>query len=62
MSDFNPQTGEFTMQLVDKEIHASISHDGGVYQYQKYSGTKYGTADARALSKEKGWRSSKGSG
>jgi RHS repeat-associated protein len=59
MSDFKPKTGEVTMQLVDKNIHGDISHSGGVSQYQKYSGTKYGTPEAKAFAREKGWRSPK---
>ncbi|WGS52594.1 DUF6531 domain-containing protein [Paraburkholderia sp. D15] len=62
MSDFNPETGEVTMQFVDKKIHSSISHDGGVSQYQKYSGTKYGKTEARAFAEKKGWRDTKSSG
>ncbi|WP_382650011.1 RHS repeat-associated core domain-containing protein, partial [Streptomyces sp. NPDC057010] len=56
MSDFDPKTGEVTMQLVKRDIHRSISHDGGVSQFQQHSGTKYDTAAARDFATEKGWR------
>lgn len=56
MSDFDPKTGEVTMQLVKRDIHRSISHDGGVSQFQQHSGTKYDTPAARDYATEKGWR------
>ena len=56
MSDFNPDTGDVTMQLVKRDIHRSIAHDGGVSQFQRYSGTKYDTPAARDFATEKGWR------
>lgn len=56
MSDFNAENGEVTMQLVKRDIHRAIAHDGGVSQFQQHSGTKYDTPAARDFATEKGWR------
>ena len=60
MSDFDPDTGKVTMQLVDKSAHKAIPHSGGVSQYQEYSGTKYGTQESKDFARNKGWRATKG--
>ncbi len=42
MDDFDPATGECTMQLVNTSDHTgSLPHTGSVKQYENYSGTKY---------------------
>jgi hypothetical protein len=40
LDDFNPLTGECTMQLVRADVH-NITHTGSVKQYENYTGTIY---------------------
>lgn len=42
LDDFDPETGESTMQLVRLEDHTgALPHTGSVKQYENYTGTKY---------------------
>ena len=42
LDDFNPATGECTMQLVTQDAHlATYTHRGSVYYYESYYGTEY---------------------
>lgn len=42
VDDFNPLTGESTMQLVRKDAHvATYPHVGSVSQYEKFYGVNY---------------------
>lgn len=42
LDDFNPQNGEATLELIDKEAHkATMPHTGSVAQYEKYHGVRY---------------------
>jgi hypothetical protein len=41
LDDYDPTTGEGTMQLVQTTIHKAISHAGGVAQYQAAHGVGY---------------------
>ena len=61
VDDFNPQTGESTMQLVTTDAHkASIPHKGSVSQYEKAFGVEYETPEARNVARKNGWRPSCG--
>ncbi|AXF23527.1 type IV secretion protein Rhs [Burkholderia pyrrocinia] len=54
--DFNPASGETTMQLVTTAAHeASFPHAGSVEQFEKNFGVKYESLDAIKLSYAKGW-------
>lgn len=56
VDDFNPETGETTMQLVKTEAHeASLPHQGSVKQFEQEFGVKYGKPEAVGVSQEKGW-------
>jgi hypothetical protein len=56
VADFNPATGESTMQLVTKSAHnASKPHMGSVAQFEKHFGVEYDTGAASAIAEEKGW-------
>lgn len=42
LDDFNPETGEATMQLVETRAHeATYPHAGSVSQYEKLHGVDY---------------------
>ncbi|MBI3511846.1 MAG: HNH endonuclease [Bacteroidetes bacterium] len=42
LDDFNPATGESTMQLITREAHeATYPHKGSVFQYEQANGVKY---------------------
>ena len=42
LDDFNPETGECTMQLVLRDAHvATYPHKGSVSQYEKYYNVEY---------------------
>ena len=42
LADFNPETGEATMQLVQRKAHkATYPHSGSVSQYEKHHGVEY---------------------
>ncbi|KFA58431.1 Rhs-family protein [Gilliamella apicola] len=56
VADFDPTTGETTMQLIKTDIHkATIPHKGSVYQFEAEFGVKYGTPAAINKAKAKGW-------
>ncbi|POR20627.1 hypothetical protein BWK58_13825 [Flavobacterium columnare] len=60
MHDFDPNTGETTMQLVKTKTHeASLPHKGSVSQFEKFTGTKYESFEAKEFAHNKGWRSKK---
>ena len=61
VADFNPETGECTMQLVKTETHiASLPHKGAVSQFEKEFGVEYSKkGGAVDDSKSKGWLSCK---
>ena len=61
VADFNPETGECTMQLVKTETHiASLPHKGAVSQFEKEFGVEYSKkGGAVDVSKSKGWLSCK---
>ena len=61
VADFNPETGECTMQLVKTEAHiASLPHKGAVSQFEKEFGVEYSKkGGAVDISKSKGWLSCK---
>ena len=41
MDDFDPKTGESTMQLIRRDEHeATKPHKGSVHQYEKYHGVE----------------------
>ncbi len=59
LNDFDPTTGNTTMQLVKTSAHeGTFPHAGSVSQFEKHfnlpSGT-YGSSDAIAISHSKGW-------
>ena len=56
LDDFDPATGMSTMQLVERDAHAGVSHSGSVSQFEKEFGVKYDTAEARAIAEENGWQ------
>jgi hypothetical protein len=42
LADYDPATGEATMQLVEIGAHeATYPHKGAVYQYEQTTGTEY---------------------
>jgi hypothetical protein len=44
LDDFDPISGECTMQLVEKDAHTQIigmTHSGSVSQYRTYNGNGY---------------------
>jgi hypothetical protein len=47
------------MQLVDTPTHRSISHEGGVSQFEQATGTEYDTPEAKAYARKAGWNTSK---
>jgi len=54
--DFDPATGETTMQLVKRPTHeATYPHKGSVAQFESEHGVKYDTKDAVDVAREKGW-------
>ena len=61
VADFNPETGECTMQLVKTETHiASLPHKGAVSQFEKEFGVEYSKkGGAVDVSKSKGGLSCK---
>jgi hypothetical protein len=63
MHDFNPATGETTMQLINTDAHkATLPHKGSVAQYESHFGMpskSYGTYDAKMKAYNEGWRTKK---
>ncbi|WP_049973837.1 RHS repeat-associated core domain-containing protein, partial [Azospirillum sp. B4] len=56
VDDFDPKTGETTMELVRTDAHESVyPHKGSVSQFEKEYGVKYGTNSAKQISQENGW-------
>ena len=57
MHDFDPVTGETTMQLVKTDTHkATIPHKGSVSQFEKHFGVEYSKkGGAVDIAKKKGW-------
>jgi hypothetical protein len=59
LDDFNPATGESTMQLVTRSAHeASLPHKGSVSQFEQNFGLpsgSYGGKDAIGVAQSKGW-------
>jgi RHS repeat-associated protein len=55
--DFNPETGEASMQLVKTETHkAKVPHKGSSDQFSKHFGVEYDTYEAKMKAYEQGWR------
>ncbi|MGI4736996.1 MAG: RHS repeat-associated core domain-containing protein [Janthinobacterium lividum] len=63
LHDFNPATGETTMQLVKTSTHeAHLPHKGSVSQFEKHFGLpsdSYGKYEAKMKSYNAGWRTGK---
>ncbi len=57
--DFDENTGEMTMYLMDKEAHANEKHKGAVSQYEEKLQVKYDTYEAKMKSYENEWRTKK---
>jgi RHS repeat-associated protein len=56
VDDFDPATGNTTMQLVQSDAHeATYTHEGSVKQFSDKYGVKYDTQDAVKVSESKGW-------
>jgi RHS repeat-associated protein len=56
VDDFDPATGNTTMQLVQSDAHeATYTHEGSVKQFSDEYGVKYDTQDAVKVSESKGW-------
>jgi RHS repeat-associated protein len=56
VSDFNPETGKTTMQLVSRSAHeATYPHAGSADQFAKHFGVQYDSPEAVAKAHEKGW-------
>jgi RHS repeat-associated protein len=56
VDDFNPQTGETTMQLVKTSAHVeSFPHTGSVSQFDNHFGVEYDTPEAIKASYDQGW-------
>ena len=51
--DFDPITGETTMQLVEREAHAVKAHKGSVLQFKSHFGLKEYTKRGGAVEKAK---------
>jgi hypothetical protein len=48
VDDFNPTTGEATMELIEQGAHrATYTHKGSVWQFEQYHGAAYETEAAR---------------
>ncbi|EFF0799179.1 RHS repeat-associated core domain-containing protein [Escherichia albertii] len=41
LDDYDPVTNTGTMQLIEKQAHSGISHNGGVSQYKAATGKEY---------------------
>lgn len=63
VGDFNPATGECTMQLVTTTAHeATYPHTGSCAQFGEHFGVKYDTAESRRAAEEEGWKKKGGCG
>jgi RHS repeat-associated protein len=59
LHDFDPITGETTMQLVGTDTHVeSFPHKGSAGQFADHFGVKYDSKEAIDVSKQQGWHSS----
>jgi RHS repeat-associated protein len=57
VADFNPATGESTMQLIKTSTHeANLPHKGSAGQFADYFGVQYDTYEAKLKAYEQGWR------
>ena len=58
--DFDPNTGETTMQLIKTEAHeATLPHKGSASQFADHFGVEYDTFEAKQKAHEAGWRKKK---
>jgi len=56
VDDFNPTTGETTMQLVKTSAHVeSFPHTGSVSQFEEHFGVDYGTPESVRAAYDQGW-------
>ena len=55
VDDFDPCTGETTMQLVKSNGAHKQSHKGSVHQFEQWFRVKYGSKKAITRSYKKGW-------
>ena len=55
VDDFDPCTGETTMQLVKTDGAHKQNHKGSVHQFEKKSGHVYGSREAILFSYLNGW-------
>jgi RHS repeat-associated protein len=57
VADFDPVTGESTMQLVKRTTHeANLPHKGSAGQFQDHFGVEYDTFEAKMKAYLQGWR------
>ncbi|WP_182859298.1 HNH endonuclease [Capnocytophaga canis] len=57
VADFNPETGESTMQLIRTTTHQnSLPHKGSAGQFADYFGVEYDSYEAKMKAFEQGWR------
>ena len=57
VADFDPKTGESTMQLIKTSTHeANLPHKGSAGQFADYFGVQYDSFEAKMKSFEQGWR------
>ncbi|WP_373863676.1 HNH endonuclease [Pseudomonas mucidolens] len=60
VDDFDPKTGNTTMQLIRKSAHeATYPHGGSVAQYEKHFKVKYGSSESVLEASKKGWLANK---
>ena len=60
VDDFDPKTGNTTMQLVRKPAHqATYPHGGSVAQYEKHFKVKYDSSESVLAASKKGWLANK---
>ena len=61
VGDFNPETGECTMQLIKTSAHrATYPHEGSCAQFGRHFGVPYSSPEARKAAEEEGWKKKKG--
>ena len=57
VADFDPKTGESTMQLIKTSTHeANLPHKGSAGQFADYFGVQYDSFETKMKSFEQGWR------
>jgi RHS repeat-associated protein len=60
VDDFDPKTGNTTMQLVRKSAHeATYPHGGSVAQYEKHFKVNYDSSESVLAASKKGWLANK---